>query len=141
MQTTEFLDKLKKLQAQDLIGIKGIGEVLAQNYVDFFNSSRFSKMYAKFQALEAKNQGLKIISTKVDKSNLPLFGKTVCITGSFEKPRNLLKTELENLGAKVVDAVSSKTNYLLAGEAGGSKITKAKDLGVQIVASIEEILG
>lgn len=140
MKTTEFLTKLKRLQVQDLVDIKGIGEVLAQNYVEFFSSDRFAKMYAKFEKLENNNQGLEVVSTKVDKSGLPLFGQIICITGTFSSPRNQLKTELEALGAKVVDTVTSKTTTLLAGESSGSKLKKAQEGGIFVVASIQEIL-
>ena len=66
--------------------------------------------------------------------------EVICITGSFDKPRSILKNQLEKLGAKVVDTVSNKTTILLAGTNPGSKLTKAKQLGIRIVYELQELL-
>lgn len=74
----------------------------------------------------------------------PLTGKTVVITGSIEGwERSELGRALEKLGAKVSDSVSKKTSLLIAGEAAGSKLTKAQDLGVEIwdQATMQEKIG
>ncbi|MEJ2694342.1 MAG: NAD-dependent DNA ligase LigA, partial [Candidatus Thiodiazotropha sp.] len=72
----------------------------------------------------------------------PLSGKTFVITGALGRPRDQIKAELETLGAKVAGSVSKKTDYLLAGEAAGSKLTKAQGLGVAILdeAALEALL-
>ena len=63
----------------------------------------------------------------------PLSGKTVVLTGSLSSmSREIAAEKLESLGAKVVDSVSRKTNFVIAGEAAGSKLAKAKDLGVEV---------
>jgi DNA ligase (NAD+) len=72
----------------------------------------------------------------------PLAGKTVVITGTLSRPRDEIKAELQSLGAKVSGSVSKKTDYLLAGDAAGSKLAKAQKLGVAILdeAKLQELL-
>ena len=64
---------------------------------------------------------------------LPLAGKTYVITGSLSRPREAIKAELENLGAKVSNSVSKKTTALIAGAEAGSKLAKAESLGVVVL--------
>ncbi len=66
-------------------------------------------------------------------ADLPLAGKTFVITGRLSQPREHFKERLEAAGARVSGSVSKKTDYLLAGEDAGSKLTKARELGVTII--------
>ena len=66
-------------------------------------------------------------------SSSPIAGKTFVITGTLSKPRPEFKKLIETLGGKVSGSISSKTDYLLAGEKAGSKRTKAESLGVAII--------
>lgn len=73
-----------------------------------------------------------------------LFGKSVCITGELSRPRENIKTTLELVGAKVVSAVSAKTNYLVCNEpSGSSKYQQATKLGVTIITEqqLADLLG
>ncbi|WP_456376517.1 NAD-dependent DNA ligase LigA [Thiolapillus sp.] len=63
----------------------------------------------------------------------PLSGKTFVLTGSLSRPRSEIKAGLQELGAKVAGSVSKKTDYVVAGEAAGSKLEKARELGVAIL--------
>ncbi|MET0089641.1 MAG: NAD-dependent DNA ligase LigA [Candidatus Thiodiazotropha sp.] len=72
----------------------------------------------------------------------PLAGKTFVITGTLSRPRDDFKAELMALGAKVAGSVSAKTDYLVAGEAAGSKLAKAEKLGVTVLdeAGLQSLL-
>ena len=141
-----FLNKLKSLSRQDLLEIKGIGEVLADNFLDFTSSNRLQNLITDFEILEKQESYLQIesssiISSQKSDSNLILIGQTICITGTFELSRNEIKEKLENLGAKVVDTVSTKTTILLAGQNAGSKLAKAQKMNIKVVNNLTEILG
>ena len=66
-----------------------------------------------------------------------LTGKTVVITGTLGMSRNEMKQLLESHGARVSGSVSKKTDYLVAGEAAGSKLDKAEELGVTVLGEAE----
>jgi DNA ligase (NAD+) len=140
MQVSVFLQKLKELDRQDVNDLHGIGDVLVQNLHDFVNSSRFEKLVNKFQKLETNGKGLNIQSTKLLQIEGSLSGETICITGTFEISRPNIKVQLEDLGAKVVDNVTTKTTMLLAGQKAGSKLVKAKKLGIRIVEELSQII-
>ena len=68
----------------------------------------------------------------------PFFGKTVVATGSLEHfTRDSIKEKLESLGAKATGSVSKNTDYVLAGEKAGSKLTKAQELGIKVLTEQE----
>jgi len=71
-------------------------------------------------------------------SGIPFFeGKVFVITGTLSETREVWKERIEAAGAKVTGSVSSKTDFLLAGENAGSKLEKARTLGVQVLDEIE----
>ena len=73
------------------------------------------------------------IPAEADLSALPLAGKTFVLTGTLSIDRDAMKELIESKGGKVSGSVSAKTNYVLAGEGGGSKRDKAEKLGVTIL--------
>ena len=73
------------------------------------------------------------IPAEADLSALPLAGKTFVITGTLSIDRDAMKALIESNGGKVSGSVSAKTDYVLAGEGGGSKRDKAEKLGVPIL--------
>lgn len=124
------LDKLEKAKADELIKIDDIGEIVANEIVEFFNDEEIRP--AIDNLIE---KGIEIASVEeVNINNSNLLNKTIVITGTLEKyKRNELKKMLENKGAKVTSAVSKNTDYLITGENPGSKYDKARELDIDIV--------
>lgn len=67
----------------------------------------------------------------------PLEGMTIVITGTLSRPRPELEDLIESLGGHAAGSVSKKTSYVLAGEEAGSKLEKAKKLGVKVITEAE----
>jgi len=140
MSAVQFLENLAKLKIEDLDNVKGFGPILAANLVNFTHSERFDKLIQAFKELENQNIVINIKSQAVSKpSSGPLLGQTFCITGTFEKSREEIKTYLSSLGAIMTDGVTKKTTILLVGDEPGSKVEKARNLGVEIVESLTEL--
>lgn len=118
---------------QDLDNIAGIGDVVAAAVVEFFAEPR------NVAALGALLAELKeVLPAEQARRDTAVAGKTVVFTGSLTKfTRDEAKAAAERLGAKVAGSVSKKTDYVVAGEDAGSKLTKAKDLGVAVLTEDE----
>jgi DNA ligase (NAD+) len=143
MTPSNFLKQLAELRPEELVAVKGIGEVLAQNVVAFCKSERYQQMLAKFERLETEGKAPELVIKELTADQLAaakLRGQTICITGSFDLPRPQIKEVLEALGAKVVDSVTKNTTMLLCGADAGSKLQKAESLGIKVVRELEEIL-
>ena len=141
MLPSPFLSKLKNITKEDLIAIKGVGDVLADNLIEFCESDEYVVLCSKFSKLEEEGKGLEIIVKDKNVINTgELAGETICITGTFDIPRPAIRQLLENKGAKVVDSVTKVTTILLAGESAGSKLEKAQKLGVRVVDRLEDLV-
>lgn len=111
----------------DLIGIDGVGAVMAGSLVNTFAQERerasINRLVDHLTVAEAR---------RADTSGSPVAGKTVVFTGSLEKmTRAEAKARAERLGAKVAGSVSAKTDILVAGPGAGSKAKKAAELGIE----------
>jgi DNA ligase (NAD+) len=108
--------------------IDGIGPVVAEALIDFFAEPHNET------ALDALLAEVTTIPMEAVATDHPLAGKTVVFTGSLEKmTRDEAKAMAERLGAKVSGSVSAKTDLLVAGPGAGSKLTKARELGVETI--------
>ena len=115
-----------------LIEIVGIGEVVADALVEFCKEPR------NLEALDRLLCEITVTSMEPARSDSVVAGKTVVFTGSLEKmTRDEAKAMAERLGAKVAGSVSQKTDYVVAGPGAGSKLGKAKDLGVAVLTEDE----
>ncbi|WP_312223476.1 NAD-dependent DNA ligase LigA [Rhizobium rhizoryzae] len=113
----------------DLNAIEGIGEVMARAIVEFFKEPRNIEVISRLLE-EVKPQAMEPVAA----TNSRVAGKTVVFTGSLEKfTRDEAKARAEGLGAKVAGSVSKKTDYLVAGPGAGSKLDKARELGVTVM--------
>lgn len=123
------LTALKNADEEALKKVTDVGDIVARNLVDFFKEEH---------NLTVVNSLSKIMSwPDIDiksQAQQPLAELTYVITGTLNQMgRNDAKAALQALGAKVSGSVSVKTDYLVAGEKAGSKLTKAQDLGVKVL--------
>ncbi|WP_333822660.1 NAD-dependent DNA ligase LigA [Pinisolibacter sp.] len=117
---------------KDLIDIDNIGEVIFDSIAEYFMRDR---NFASFCNLSIH---LTVLDAEKPKTDTAVAGKTVVFTGSLEKmTRDEAKAMAERLGAKVAGSVSAKTHIVVAGPGAGSKLTKARDLGVQVLTEDE----
>jgi DNA ligase (NAD+) len=112
-----------------------VGEKVAEQIVGFFAEPHNRAVIAKL-----RTAGIRwAVSAEETRAGAgrPLDGKTFVITGTLSRPREEIKAQLLALGAKVTGSVSGKTDYLLAGEEAGSKLEKARSLGVAVLSEDE----
>ena len=122
------IKKLSTSSLEELEAIDGVGLIVAQSIIEFFNSPSNRETIKN-----CLNSGVKIKKT-VFRNSKELKDVTFVITGSFKNyKRNQIKELLERKGAKVTSAISSKTNFLVMGENAGSKADKAQALNIKII--------
>jgi DNA ligase (NAD+) len=120
--------------AEEISAIGGIGPVVAEAIADFFAEPRNEA------ALDALINEVTIDPMEAIAAGHPLAGQTIVFTGSLEKmTRDEAKAVAERLGAKVSGSISAKTNLVVAGPGAGSKLAKARELGVETVDEDEWI--
>ena len=129
------IDKLAQASIYDLEAVYGIGEEIAQSVFQWFKNTANQDLVRALQAasLQFTQQSSTSNLDKKELSNLTQIfaGKTFVITGTLPSlKRNEAKELIEQAGGKITGSVSKKTDYLLAGENAGSKLTKARDLGI-----------
>lgn len=125
------LNELARASAEELKKMDGISDKIASSIVGYFSQEQNQAMLQKAAELGFDFKGL-------EKQGGVLLGKTVVITGTLPSlSREEARAMMEGAGAKVASSVSKKTHYLLAGEDAGSKLTKAQDLGVQILSEAD----
>ena len=126
------IDDIAKASFEELSMIEDVGSITAESIYEFFRQEqtidlikRLKEAGVNTEVLENEDEG------KYDER---FFGKTFVLTGTLENyTRDQASEIIEKFGGKVSGSVSKKTSYVLAGEEAGSKLTKAQDLGVQII--------
>ncbi|WP_373507801.1 helix-hairpin-helix domain-containing protein, partial [Thiocapsa sp.] len=121
--------------------VEGVGPVVAAEIAGFFAQGHNRDAIKRL--LEAGIQWPDARAPAESQVDAPLSGKTVVITGTLSRPRDEIAAWLQEAGAKVTTSVSKTTDYLVAGEAAGSKLEKAQALGVAIFdeAALRALLG
>jgi DNA ligase (NAD+) len=120
--------------AEELGAVEGIGPVVAEAIADFFAEERNEA------ALDALLKEVTVQPMERIAAGHPLAGKTIVFTGSLEKmTRDEAKAMAERLGAKVSGSISARTDLVVAGPGAGSKLTRARELGVETVDEEEWI--
>jgi DNA ligase (NAD+) len=123
------LDAIEQADEDALQETPDVGPIVASHIASFFRQEHNIEV---LQGLIAAGVHWPAIE-KPEEAAQPLDGKTFVLTGALSRPRDQIKAQLEALGAKVAGSVSKKTDYVVAGEAAGSKLAKAQDLGIDIL--------
>jgi DNA ligase (NAD+) len=127
---TQFgsLEALESASEDELQQTPDVGPVVAANVAAFFRQPHNREVIAKLRAA-----GIRWPAVSITVRPTPFSGKTFVLTGALSRPREDVRAELEALGAKVAGSVSKKTDYVVAGEEPGSKLDKARELGVMVL--------
>ncbi|NLC87363.1 MAG: NAD-dependent DNA ligase LigA [Clostridiaceae bacterium] len=127
------MEKLQNASLEELSNINDIGEITANSIVTFFDQEQ-----TKDIILKLKNKGINMNAIKQEGTDDRFKNKTFVLTGSLEKYTRLEAGDIiEKFGGKISSSVSKKTDFVLAGEDAGSKLTKAQELGVNIISETE----
>ena len=127
------MDDLRKAQLEELSEIKDIGPIVANSIQEFFNQEQTKDLITKL-----KNAGVNMVAKEEEKIDNRFEGKTFVLTGTLEElTRGEATNLIEKFGGRTSSSVSKKTDYVLAGQEAGSKLTKAQELGVTILTEEE----
>lgn len=128
-KTFGTFEKVSNATLEELVDIKDVGDTIANNIVEYFLSPSNMDMITELFEL-----GVNLSETNIETVNSEFTEKTVVITGTLlDISREEASKLLEKLGANVSNSVSKNTDYLLCGESAGSKLAKAKSLGVKVI--------
>mgnify|MGYP004482827829 FL=1 len=132
------IEALRSATVEQLTEVPDVGEIVARSIVEFFADPSIATQVDRLLA-----HGVKPRPEEVQQDS-PISGKTIVVTGTLEKlDRRQAEALIESLGGKAAGSVSKKTDYVLAGESAGSKLTKARELGVRVLNEQEffELIG
>ncbi len=128
----DSLETLSKASVTDLANIPDIGPTIAESIFDFFNNQENKALLADLVSLGLNDKAEKQVKGEAFK------GKVFVVTGTLENfGRKEAKEAIELLGGKVTESVSQKTDYVVAGEKPGSKLEKARELGIRVLEEAE----
>ena len=129
----DTMDKLMSATYEELYMKEEIGKIIAESICNFFKEEQTIDLINKL-----KEYGVNMRAIKEEGTDDRFAGQTFVLTGTLENySREEAQEIIEKLGGKTSSSVSKKTNYVLAGEAAGSKLTKAQELGIKIITEKE----
>ncbi|MCK9858040.1 NAD-dependent DNA ligase LigA [Paenibacillus sp. ATY16] len=132
------LDAVMSATAEELVGLQDVGAIVADSIVNYFADPVIAASIARMRELGVKAEAEQPVIVRQDSI---FSGKTVVLTGTLSKmSRDEAAKKLEAFGAKVSGSVSKKTDFVIAGESAGSKLTKARDLGITVIEDEDELL-
>ncbi|MBT8072210.1 MAG: NAD-dependent DNA ligase LigA, partial [Xanthomonadales bacterium] len=126
------MEALQDAGEEALLEVSDVGPIVASHVAAFFQQEENLEVIRALQAA-----GLEWQPLEDNTGQQPLAGETWVLTGALSMPRIQAKNLLESLGAKVTGSVSAKTSTLLAGEAAGSKLAKARKLDIKVLSESE----
>jgi DNA ligase (NAD+) len=130
----QSLEKLEKAEVEDLVQVKDVGQKVAEEIVSFFREASTRRL---LHGLKKAGCNFHALPEELTVRGGVFSGKKFVITGTLSAPREDFTRRIQSLGGSVSGSVSAKTDYLLAGEEAGSKLDKAKALGVRILTEKE----
>ncbi|GBF77348.1 DNA ligase (NAD(+)) LigA [Paenibacillus sp. 598K] len=132
------LDAIMSATAEELVELPDIGAIVAESIVTFFADPVIRESIERMRRLGVKAEAEQRVEAREDSI---FSGKTVVLTGTLQQmTRDEAAKRLETLGAKVSGSVSKKTDFVIAGESAGSKLVKARDLGVTVIEDEDQFI-
>lgn len=132
------LDAIMNASAEELITLPDVGGIVAESIVGFFADPIIAASIARMRELGVKAEAEQPVAARQDSV---FSGKTVVLTGTLPTmSRDEAAKKLEACGAKVSGSVSKKTDFVIAGESAGSKLAKARELGITVIEDEAELL-
>ena len=132
-KTYDTMDKLMEASLESLCMKDDIGQIIAESIYNFFREEQTIDLIKRL-----KDYGVNMEAQKEEGADDRFSGMTFVLTGSLEKySRDEASEIIEKFGGKTSGTVSKKTSYVLVGEAAGSKLTKAQNLGITIISEDE----
>ena len=134
------VEALKAADIESLKGVQDVGDVVAKHVVNFLSEEHNQQVIDELLSPEINIHWPEVQVIVPEEIDSPFAGKTVVLTGSLSiLSRDDAKDRLTALGAKVSGSVSKKTDLVIAGEAAGSKLAKAQELGIEVIDEAEMI--
>jgi DNA ligase (NAD+) len=125
------MDALLEAQPEEIVQAEGIGPVLAEQIYEELSEERTRRL---IERLRKAGLRMELDPSERRQQGGPLDGKTLVLTGTLPNLSREQATRLIRLaGGKVVNSVSKKTDYVIAGDSPGSKLAKAQDLGTEVI--------
>jgi DNA ligase (NAD+) len=126
------MEALEQASVEELQNVDEVGPRIAESIVEFFS------IPANHKLVERLGEAKLTLKGKKKERGTKLVGKTFVLTGTLQKhTRDEAKKMIEDAGGKVTGSVSKKTDYVVAGADAGSKLDKAKELGVAVIGEEE----
>jgi len=131
------MDALMNASEEELQQVNEVGPRIAQSIAEFFQEPRNRELVERL-----RKASLTFAGTKKERGT-KLAGKTFVLTGTLTRPRDQVKKMIEDAGGRVSGSVSKKTDYVVAGSDAGSKLDKAKELGINVIGEddLDALLG
>ena len=124
------IDNIIHAEYEDFLSIDDVGEIMAKSIVNFFKEEQTIDLIERL-----RENGVNFECLEDESTDLRFSGKIFVLTGSLDKySRKEAEEIIEKFGGKTSSSVSKKTNYVLSGEDSGSKLTKARELGVEVIS-------
>ena len=127
------MDNLMEASLESLNAVDDMGEIMAESVFEFFAQPQTKDLVARL-----KNYGINMEALEEESTDLRFDGKIFVLTGSLDSfSRKEAEEIIEKFGGKTSGSVSKKTSFVLAGEDSGSKLTKARELGIRVITEDE----